>query len=160
MLLCVLESWFDRIVQWSCQHRHRHAWTSANVLHSWDFQLVLILVALNFHSLCYFHTLEPSKLEGCWSAHLRCARAVSQLVVERQYRRSVSCNVIAWVDCLVTGGVSGQCSVTCSSMVFLFCISLTCSTILPAFVCCSSWFMRIICQQWTLLPNWGYENLQ
>ena len=25
----------------------------------------------------------------------RCARAVSQLVVERQYRRSVSCNVIA-----------------------------------------------------------------
>ena len=32
---------------------------------------------------------------SCWSAHPRYARAVSQLVVERQYRRSVSCNVIA-----------------------------------------------------------------
>ena len=44
-------------------------------------------------------------MQGCWSAHPRWARAVSQLVVERQYRRSVSCNVIAWADCLVTGGV-------------------------------------------------------
>ena len=64
--------------------------------------------------------LTPNTLEGCWSAHPRCARAVSQLVVERQYRRTVSCSVIAWADCLVTGGVSGQYSVPCSSLVFLF----------------------------------------
>ena len=65
--------------------------------------------------------LEPSKLEGCWSAHPRCARAVSQLVVERQYRRSVTCNVIAGADCLVTGGVSGHYSVTCSFLLlFLY----------------------------------------
>ena len=44
-------------------------------------------------------------MQGCWSAHSRWATAVSQLVVERQYRRSVSCNVIAWADCFVTGGV-------------------------------------------------------
>ena len=82
-----------------------------------DFQLVLILLALTFPSLCYFYNLEPSKLEGCWSARPRCATAVSQLVVERQYCRSVSCNVIARVYCLVTGGVSGHYSVTCSSLV-------------------------------------------
>ena len=35
------------------------------------------------------------KDQGTWSAHPRCARAVSQLIVERQYRWSVSCNVIA-----------------------------------------------------------------
>ena len=46
-----------------------------------------------------------------------CARAVSQLVVERQYRRSVSCNVITGADCLVTGGVSRHYSETCSSLV-------------------------------------------
>ena len=68
-------------------------------------------------SLCYLFNLEPSKLKGCWSAHPRCARAVSQLVVERQYSRSVSCNVIARADCLVTGGVSGHCRVTFSSLV-------------------------------------------
>ena len=44
-------------------------------------------------------------MQGCWSAHPTWARAVSQLVVERQYRRSVSCNVIASADYLVTGGV-------------------------------------------------------
>ena len=71
--------------------------------------------AITLLSLCYFYNLEPSKLEGCWSAHPRCAWAVSQLVVERQYRRSVSCNVIARADCLVTGGVSGHYGVTCSS---------------------------------------------
>ena len=84
---------------WSCQYRHRHAWTSPNVRHSWDFQPVLILITLTFPSVCYFYNSEPSKLEGCWSAHPICARAVSQLVVERQSRRSVSCNVIAWADC-------------------------------------------------------------
>ena len=38
---------------------------------------------------------QPSKLEGCWSAHPRCPIAVGQLVVEVQNPRSVSCNVIA-----------------------------------------------------------------
>ena len=47
-----------------------------------------------------------TKLEGCCSAHPRCARAVSQVVVERQYRRSVSCNVIA--RALAIGGVGGH----------------------------------------------------
>ena len=93
---------------------------------------VLVLVALTFTTytrtstcICYHITnnyyLEPSKLEGCWSAHPRCARVVSQLVVERQHRRSVSCIVIALADCLVTGGVSGHYNVTCSSLIlFLF----------------------------------------
>ena len=40
-----------------------------------------------------FYNLELSKLEGCCSAHPRRARANRQLGVERQYRRSVSCNV-------------------------------------------------------------------
>ena len=53
---------------------------------------------------------------SCWIVHPRCTRAVSQLVVKRQYCRSVSCNVIAWADCLVTGGNSGHYSVTCSSL--------------------------------------------
>ena len=65
------------------------------------------------HLPLLFYNLEPSKLEGCWSAHPRRAGADSQLVVERQYRRSVSCNVIALADCLVTGGVSGHFTVTC-----------------------------------------------
>ena len=73
---------------------HEHPPTE---VHSWDFQLVLILVALTFPSSCYFFNLEPSKLEGRWNAHPRCTKAVSQLVVERQYSRSVSCNVIPWL---------------------------------------------------------------
>ena len=75
---------------------------------------------LSSSTLMLSYRLEPSKLESCWSAHPRCAGAVSQLVVERQYRQSVSCNVIAWADCLVTGGVSGHynISITCSSLVF------------------------------------------
>ena len=39
------------------------------------------------------------------------------LVVERQYCQSVSCNVIAFADCSLTGGVSGHYSITCSSLV-------------------------------------------
>ena len=42
-----------------------------------------------------FYSLEPSKLEGCWSEHPRRAKADWKLVVERQYRWSVSRNVIA-----------------------------------------------------------------
>ena len=48
------------------------------------------------------------------------ARAVSQLVVEHQYRRSMWWNVIAWADCLLTCGISGHYSVTCSSLVLFF----------------------------------------
>ena len=54
---------------------------------------------------------QLSNLEAC-KLCARCARAVSQIVVERQYRRSVSCIVIAWAGCLVTCGVSGHCLVT------------------------------------------------
>ena len=57
------------------------------------------------------------------SAHSRRARAESQLVVECQHRQSVSCNVIAQVDCQVTGGISGHYSVTCSLLI-LFLLSL------------------------------------
>ena len=61
--------------------------------------------------------------------HPRCARAVSQLVVERQYRQSVSCNVIALADCRVTGGVSGHYSITCSSLVLSLFYTGICSEI-------------------------------
>ena len=63
------------------------------------------------HPMLSFN-LEPSNLEGSWCAHPRRARADSQLVVERQYHRSLSCKGIAEAPCLVTGGVSGQYSVT------------------------------------------------
>ena len=59
--------------------------------------------------------------QNCKNATKSCL--TEEVVVERQYRRSVSCNAIAWADCLVTGGVSGQYSRTCSSLVFLFCIN-------------------------------------
>ena len=43
------------------------------------------------------------------------------LVVQRQCCRSVSCNIIAWADCLVTGRVySGHYSVACSSLLLFF----------------------------------------
>ena len=59
--------------------------------------------------------LEPSKLEGCWSAHPRCARADSQLGVEVRtsvplvsvvqcYRMII---ILLSSDCKVTGGISG-----------------------------------------------------
>ena len=64
--------------------------------------------------------LEPSMLEGWWSALPRRARGGSQLVVELQCCRLVLCNCIAWADCLVTGGDSGHYSVTCSSLVLFF----------------------------------------
>ena len=54
---------------------------------------------------------------SCWSAHARRARAHGQLVVERQYRWSVSYSVIAWADCFVTGGVCGHYNITCTSLV-------------------------------------------
>ena len=47
------------------------------------------------------------------------ARADSQLVVEWQHPWSLSHNVTAWAYFVVTGGVSGHYSVTCSFL-FLF----------------------------------------
>ena len=84
MLFCILESWFDALSNGFASiiiDMHVHPPTS--------------FTAETFSScLSWLHSpsppmqsynLEPSKLEGCWSAHPRCVRADSQLVVERQY---------------------------------------------------------------------------
>ena len=104
------------------------------MIHGWNFQpdeLLFFGVGRNYwptnfsaSTVCYCYNWEPSKLEGYWSAHPRHARADWQLVVERQRCRSVPCNVIAWADCQVAGGVSGHYSATCSSLVLFFAMDI------------------------------------